>query len=230
VAWIEAHQELARHPKVRKAARALGVPKAQLIGHLFMLWWWALDFAPDGAIHDLDDIADAMELDRDDEPGTFIDCLIDFGFIDVDADHGTYVIHDWHEYAGKTAKARDEAKRAGEYGNHVRWHKSEPSPSCPFCRGESPPESPPSRPPIGGASRTAQHSTEQDKTAAAGPSYQQLVEIAETIVAEREADGYDVKNRDALVRSIARSDEAKHRWFKAQAPADMAWTGIGGDL
>jgi hypothetical protein len=45
MAWIEAHQELAHHPKIRRLARELGVPKAQAIGHLLMLWLWAVSYA-----------------------------------------------------------------------------------------------------------------------------------------------------------------------------------------
>lgn len=65
---------------------------------------------------------------------------------------------------------------------------------------------------------------------ASEPSYPQLVEVAEKIVDERAAEGYDVRNREALVASVARSEEARHRWFKEQQPADLGWTGIGGDL
>lgn len=226
MAWIEAHQELARHPKVKKCARALGIPKAQMIGHLLMLWWWALDFAPDGRVADPLDIVEAAEWPVG-TPTVFVQALVDHGFLD-ELEAG-WCIHDWHDYAGKTiAAARVQARKAsedGRYGNHVRWHNESPSADCPWC---SPPESPPSRPPSRVGS--PQHSTVQNTTAAASPSYPQLVEVAEAIVDERIAEGYDVQNRDALVRSIAKSEEATHRWHKQQRPADMGWTGIGGDL
>lgn len=53
-------------------------------------------------------------------------------------------------------------------------------------------------------------------TSKAEPTYQQLLKTAEVIVDERIADGYPVENREAFARSIARSEEARHRWFKEQ--------------
>jgi hypothetical protein len=46
--WIESHTELARHPKTLRLARRLGVSLPAAIGHLHLLWWWALEYAPDG--------------------------------------------------------------------------------------------------------------------------------------------------------------------------------------
>src|SRR5687767_5633894 len=48
MAWIESHQEIARHPKTRKLARLLGGSVPTAIGHLHLLWWWAVDYAEDG--------------------------------------------------------------------------------------------------------------------------------------------------------------------------------------
>lgn len=48
MAWIEAHQSLAESPKLMKLCKRLKIPHSQGIGHLFFLWWWALDHAPDG--------------------------------------------------------------------------------------------------------------------------------------------------------------------------------------
>ena len=62
MAWIESHQELARHPKTRKLARRLGVNLPTAIGHLHMFWWWAMDYSKSGDITSFDaiDIADAV--------------------------------------------------------------------------------------------------------------------------------------------------------------------------
>lgn len=227
MAWIEAHQELARHPKVKKCARALDVPKAQLIGHLLMLWWWALDFSPDGGPLDTVDIEDAAEWDG---PPGFAGTLEGFGFLDRD-DEG-YWIHDWDDYAGKWAQSRAARTADGRRGAHYRWHVQEgrTDPTCTLC---SPPNSPPNGPPIGvgSAYSTAQDSTgHNSSTRAAEPTYPQLLEVAEGIVDERIAAGYEVTNRDALIRTIAKSEEALHRWHKQQPASDMAWTGIGKDI
>ena len=48
MAWIESHQELRHHYKTKRLARELKVTVAAAIGHLHCLWWWAIDFAPDG--------------------------------------------------------------------------------------------------------------------------------------------------------------------------------------
>ena len=209
MAWIEAHQELAHHPKVRRLARELGVPKAQAIGHLLMLWLWAVSYAKNGCVEDVEDVAVAADWPVA-EADWFAKTLEQAGFLD--AHEGGWWIHDWSEYAGKAVEATEARRRDGEYGNHVRWHKNTPKADCQWC---SPPDRPPISPPDRVANRTAQHITEQDTTAAA-PTFPQLLEVAKQIVDERIADGYQVGNRDAFVRSIARSEEAKHRWLKAQ--------------
>ena len=94
MAWIESHQSLARHPKMRRLARKLGVSTPTAIGHLHLLWWWALDYAPDGELSGVDtvDIEDAMEWTG--EPGVMCRALITTGFVDDDGDGGLW-LHDW---------------------------------------------------------------------------------------------------------------------------------------
>ncbi|WP_067931222.1 hypothetical protein [Alicyclobacillus kakegawensis] len=62
MAWIESHQELARHPKTKKLARELNDTVRGAIGLLHLLWWWAMDYAEDGDLSrfDYEDIADAV--------------------------------------------------------------------------------------------------------------------------------------------------------------------------
>jgi len=121
MAWLEAHQSLSGHPKTRKAALRLGIPKVQLIGHLFCLWWWVIDYAPDGDItcFDAEDIALAAEWDG--EPEAFMVALIECRFGDgagflERAEDGRLLIHDWWEYAGKLIARRqaDAARKRGE--------------------------------------------------------------------------------------------------------------------
>ncbi|OUM99328.1 MAG: hypothetical protein BAA04_09700 [Firmicutes bacterium ZCTH02-B6] len=112
MAWIESHQELRDHPKTKRFARRLGVSVPTAIGHLHCLWWWALDYAPDGDISDYDaeDIADAAMWDGD--PEQFLQALIECGpgggpgFVERD-EHGMR-LHDWDDY-GNEHKVRQEA-------------------------------------------------------------------------------------------------------------------------
>ena len=105
MAWIESHDTLARHPKTRRAARALGVSVPTMIGHLHCLWWWALEYAEDGSLSAFDavDVADGAMWDG--EPETLITALCQVGFLDQDA-AGGLSIHDWAEYTGRLLDMR----------------------------------------------------------------------------------------------------------------------------
>ena len=108
MAWIESHQELARHPKTKKLARLLGVTLPTAIGHLHLLWWWAMDYAQDGDLSKYDeyDIADACSWEG--EARRLLNSLIESEFIDET--DGGLVIHDWHEYAGRLIEKREQNK------------------------------------------------------------------------------------------------------------------------
>ena len=96
-AWIKSYQALRDHPKTRKLARRVGgLPAA--IGYLHCLWWWCVDYAPDGDLtkHDAEDIAIACEWDG--KPADLIKHLSECGFLDNGS--GLHV-HDWEEYGGK---------------------------------------------------------------------------------------------------------------------------------
>jgi DnaD/phage-associated family protein len=106
MAWIESHQELARHPKTKKLSRLLGVSLPAAVGHLHFLWWWAMDYAQDGDISRFDeyDIADACGWDG--EAKKIVTALIDSGFVDQESTG--LVIHDWYEYAGRLIDKREQ--------------------------------------------------------------------------------------------------------------------------
>lgn len=101
MSWIESHQELARHPKTRRLARTLGISIPTAIGHLHLLWWWALDFADDGDLSrfEAEDIADGMIWEGD--PDAAVDALASAGFLDADQR-----IHDWDDFAGRLVQRR----------------------------------------------------------------------------------------------------------------------------
>jgi hypothetical protein len=119
MAWIESHQELARHPKTKKLARLLSISLPSAVGHLHFFWWWAMDYAQDGDISRFDemDIADACGWDGD--AGVMYKSLIDSNFVDL-TDDGVF-IHDWDDYAGRLIekrKANTERKRMSR-GRHA---------------------------------------------------------------------------------------------------------------
>lgn len=97
MAFIESHQELARHPKTRKLARALHVSIPCVIGHLHLLWWWCLDYADHGDIlsYDAADIADAMMWEGD--PDQLIEELVRARFLD--RSNGQLEVHGFWERA-----------------------------------------------------------------------------------------------------------------------------------
>jgi hypothetical protein len=101
VPWLESHQELRDHPKTARLRRRLGVNLPQAIGHLHLLWWWALDYADDGDLSafDPDVIADAGGWEG--EAGLFVRALTAAGFLDEDLR-----IHDWDDYAGRLVDRR----------------------------------------------------------------------------------------------------------------------------
>lgn len=105
MAWIESHQELRDHPKTKRLARRLCTSLPCAIGHLHLLWWWAVDYAPDGDLSRFEDgdIADAVLWQGN--PTALLDALIQSGFIDPDR-----VIHDWDVYAGRLIEQREQAK------------------------------------------------------------------------------------------------------------------------
>jgi|GEM_PF-2303427 len=102
MAWIEMHQSLLTHRKTWKAAKLLGITCVNLCGHLYVLWSWALDNAPDGRIEP-DDVAKAAQYAGD--AGEFLAALIDAGFIDRRR-NGSLWLHDWKDYGGKLCEQR----------------------------------------------------------------------------------------------------------------------------
>jgi hypothetical protein len=146
VAYIESHQELATHPKVKRAARMLDVSIPTMIGHLHLLWWWAFDHAFDtGDLtrYDEYDIADAAMWDGD--ATRFVRTLIQCGsrgrpgFIDGNpVDNDTWRLHDWHIYTAAMRERREQAAHANHIRHHVKRGRTDDS--CPFCSPPGLPE------------------------------------------------------------------------------------------
>ncbi len=104
MAWIKSEQALASHPKVHLLAKELGVNVPQVLGHLHLLWWWALDYADDGNLTRYKDfIPNASQWVGDEK--IYTESLIKHGFIDV-KDNKLY-IHDWLDYTGALIETRE---------------------------------------------------------------------------------------------------------------------------
>ncbi|MBQ6986955.1 MAG: hypothetical protein IJR68_06485 [Fretibacterium sp.] len=132
MAWLKIQQEMSKHPKTKRLARMLNIPKAQAIGHLFMFWGWALDYADDGDLSKFDayEIADAAEWEGD--PEAFLNAMIECGPGEsagfIERQDGKLSVHEWDEYMGILLERRKkEAQRLREY----RSKKQEQS-SCAY--------------------------------------------------------------------------------------------------
>ncbi|KLU61866.1 replication initiation and membrane attachment [Peptococcaceae bacterium CEB3] len=105
MAWIKSNEEIATHPKVRRAARLLNVSVPTMIGHLHIFWWWCLKYAQDGDLtrYEWQDIAEGAGWEGD--PDLFLKALTECGYGGshgfVERTENGLLVHDWMEYAGK---------------------------------------------------------------------------------------------------------------------------------
>jgi hypothetical protein len=109
MAWVESHQEIGRHPKTKRAARLAGVSVPTMIGHLHLVWHWALDFAQDGDISGFDpwQLEDAALWDG--AEGVLYGALQGAGFIDADGERRS--LHDWNR-GRHSQRERNAVRRA----------------------------------------------------------------------------------------------------------------------
>ena len=105
MAWIKSEQALASHPKLHMLAEDLGITIPETVGHLHLLWWWALDYCQDGYLTKYKGfipIASQWQGDKD----LFINSLIKHNWLDEKED-GELVIHDWLDYTGGLILVRE---------------------------------------------------------------------------------------------------------------------------
>lgn len=128
--YTPSHAELAQHPKTRKLARLLGVSIPTAIGHLHLLWHFALKYAPDGDLSRFDsaEIADGCMWEG--IPEVLVEALEKCFWLDRE-DEWHCVVHDWQEYGGKALKQKeDNAKRQQAWRDRNKT-VSPPSPNNP---------------------------------------------------------------------------------------------------
>jgi hypothetical protein len=123
MAWIESHQALGHHPKTLRLASELGCSLPTAVGHLQFLWWWSLDYAPDGVLKPGTEMTIARACEWRGQARRFWSALVIAGFIE-ETDGGPK-IHDWDQYAGRLIEIRrQDAQRKRE------WRRMRSNPSA----------------------------------------------------------------------------------------------------
>ena len=113
MAWIELHQSLPQHRKLLALRDALGLRTPAALGHMCLLWLWALDNAPDGDLSALParQLAEICQFSER-RAGDLAVALRTSGFVDAD-----WRLHDWGDYQPRAAAA---AARTAARGGHGR--------------------------------------------------------------------------------------------------------------
>ena len=96
--------------KTKLAYRRLGISPVAFAGHMYFMWAYAMENAPDGKLELTPEslaLAAEFDLSRAEE---FADTLVNTGFLEV-SENG-YVIHNWNEYSGRLFfKAQEKRER-----------------------------------------------------------------------------------------------------------------------
>ena len=114
VAWVSVHQEV-DGPKLRKLARTLETSKAEALGIVNFLWFWAMNNADETGL--------VLEADREDvecalagvakiAPGKIVDALFSAGWLDDVSGH--IYIHDWDTWQEQWYKLQKTRKYNAE--------------------------------------------------------------------------------------------------------------------
>ena len=93
MAWIESHTTMRTHKKLKPLCEALKISRPTAIGHLHLLWWWAIENREDGDLSGLFDHDIAVACDWSGNPGALIKALHDTGWL------LNYRIKDWDDYS-----------------------------------------------------------------------------------------------------------------------------------
>jgi DnaD/phage-associated family protein len=137
MAWIELHQGMPGHRKTRRVKSVLGIDTATAVGHLCLLWLWALDNAENGSIGGMlnQEIADVCEYAGDADK--FVDALVEAGYLVRTGND--LVIHDWVDYCGRLMDKREKNRiRQQRFRERNREAKEEAPPGPPPAPVEPP--------------------------------------------------------------------------------------------
>lgn len=105
--WIKSYQATDRDPQTKKFCRLTGLDIPRAVGSLHMIWWWAMDWAPDGDISNFEpiDLADAAHYDGD--PEAFFNALVEANYVGKTLDG--YEVLNWHNIGGQVLESRKKA-------------------------------------------------------------------------------------------------------------------------
>ncbi|QLG39374.1 hypothetical protein HW560_15605 [Paenibacillus sp. E222] len=124
--WIKSYVATDRDPKTGKFCRRTGMDRPTAVGSLHMFWWWAVDWAPDGNISEIEaeDIADAMHFKGD--PSDLVSALFYAGYIE-ETEEGRGIVN-WMEIGGKLIQNRekDAARKADKREEEKKAKASSP--------------------------------------------------------------------------------------------------------
>lgn len=104
MAWIKSEQTLATHRKTMVLESELSIETPQVIGHLHLLWWWALDNAPDGNLVNIPIPVIARVSLWKGDPIKYVKSMVVAGFLD----ENPLRIHDWEDFTGKLIEKRND--------------------------------------------------------------------------------------------------------------------------
>lgn len=117
MAWIELHQNLTNHRKLLRLKALLNLKTPQAVGHLCLIWLWAVDNAPDGDISSVSakELAQVAEFNIR-KAEEFREALVAAGFLEREGE--SLLIHDWSTYFGRLYDTRQKnAERQRRYRN-----------------------------------------------------------------------------------------------------------------
>lgn len=139
MAWIELHQSMPGHRRTRRVKSILGIDTPTAVGHMCLLWLWALDNAGNGSIGGMlnQEIADVCEYRGDAD--AFVEALVEAGYLI--RTENDLLLHDWDDYAGRLMDRRE--KNRIRQQNYRERHRGNPAPD------PAPAEQPEPAPPTG---------------------------------------------------------------------------------
>lgn len=107
--WIELHQSLPTHKKLLRLTGLLRIKPPQAVGHLALLWLWALDNAPDGDLSALSpgELAQVCQFSPR-RAGELLEALVSANLLEREG--GALRIHDWADYGGKYQQKREKSR------------------------------------------------------------------------------------------------------------------------
>lgn len=169
-AWIEVHDDLPDHRKLRELGRVAKWDTAKAMGHLTMFWLWALRARDQGVMHGdgVQDLADGMRITTK-KASAIVPEMTRMGWLEerpaataeeaaaggVRLGEKVVTIHDWEDYVGRLLEKRERKRENDRDRQRRRRARKAREVTGDVTRD------------VGGESRFPARSTGPDRTAAA---------------------------------------------------------------